>query len=692
MSAKITAEHTRRVGIVYVRQSTASQVRGNLESQRRQYALADHARGLGFRDVEVIDQDLGKSGTSMVGRPGFQRLVAQVSLGSVGGVFCLEASRLARNNRDWHHLIDLCSLVGTLLIDPDGVYDPRLGNDRLLLGLKGTMSEFEVTLFRQRSLEAKRQKAKRGELRVVLPVGLRWTSEGQIEKVPDVRVQEILQLAFEKFHELGSVRQTLRWLREEQIQLPRTSSHRHDARIEWALPTYASLHGLVTNPFYAGAYAFGKTTTKTVIEGDRARTTGGHLKPMSEWTALIHDHHPGFISWERFEHARRVLDGNANMKGLMVKGAPQKGGALLAGLLRCGRCGHKLQVHYSGKHNVAHYRCRRDNQRSGDPTCLGFRGRSLEEAMEEEVLRVVEPGAVEAALKAAEAVTERSGEQLRAAELELEHARYEAERCFRQYDTSDPENRLVTGELERRWNEGLGRVEELEQRLEPLQEAQVAKADFDRDRLLSLAADLPRVWSDPQSDMRLKKRIVRTLVEEIIVDLSPEADTIHAVIHWKGGAHSTRGIRKRKSGQHRHIATEKTAAIIAQVAEGFSDEQIVLILNRLRLRTGTGLTWRADRVRSYRKYHQLPAYNPEARAEQLTLAEAATRLGLCTMTVRRLIGRGIIPASQPAPGVPWIIKRSALDDPSVQHAVTASKNYRPRTTSRNRTNLRIPGT
>jgi DNA invertase Pin-like site-specific DNA recombinase len=506
MSAKITPEHTRRVGIVYVRQSTASQVRGNLESQRRQYALADHARGLGFRDVEVIDQDLGQSGTSMVGRPGFQRLVAQVSLGSVGGVFCLEASRLARNNRDWHHLIDLCSLVGTLLIDPDGVYDPRLGNDRLLLGLKGTMSEFELTLFRQRSLEAKRQKAKRGELRVVLPVGLRWTSEGQIEKVPDVRVQEILQLAFEKFHELGSIRQTLRWVREEQIQLPKTSSRRHDARIEWALPTYASLHGLLTNPFYAGAYAFGKTTTRTVIEGDRARTTGGHPKPMSKWTALIHDHHPGFISWERFEHGRRVLDGNANMKGRMVTGAPQKGGALLAGLLRCGRCGHKLQVHYSGKQNVAHYRCRRDNQRSGDPVCLGFRGRSLEEAMEEEILRVVEPGAIEAALKAAETVTARSGEQLRAAELELEHARYEAERCFRQYDTSDPENRLVTGELERRWNEALTRVEELEQRLTPLQEAQVAKRDFDRGRLLSLAAELPRVWSDPQSDMRLKKR------------------------------------------------------------------------------------------------------------------------------------------------------------------------------------------
>lgn len=692
MNAKITPEHTRRLGIVYVRQSTTTQVRENRESQRRQYALADHARALGFREVEVIDQDLGHSGMSLVGRLGFQRLVAQVSMGSVGGVFCLEASRLARNNRDWHHLIDLCSLVSTLLIDPDGVYDPRLANDRLLLGLKGTMSEFELTLFRQRSLEARRQKAKRGELRVVLPVGLRWTSEGRIEKVPDLRVQEILQLAFQKFHELGSMRQTLIFLREQQIQVPKTSSRRHDATVEWALPTYASLHCLLTNPLYAGAYVFGRTATRTVIEGDRGRSTGGHAKAASEWTALIRDHHPGYITWEQYERGQRILAENANMKGRMAIGAPREGGALLAGLLRCGRCGRKFQVHYSGKLGTAHYRCRGANYRQAAPSCLSLRGRDLEQAMEEEILKVIEPGALQAALVAEKILAERSGERGQAAQLELEQARYEAERCFRQYDASDPENRLVTEELERRWNEALARVRQLEQHLAELQEAQTRNGHVDAGQLLGLATDLPRVWHGPHSDMRLKKRIVRTLVEEILVDLTPERNAIQAVIHWKGGVHSTRGIPKRRSGQHRHIADEQTARIIAQMAEGFSDEQIALALNRLGLRTGTGLTWRTDRVCAYRSYHQVPAHNPEARAEQLTLTEAAERLGICSMTLRRLIGRGLIPASQPAPGVPWIIKRAALDDPNVQRAVEASKNYRPLTPSRNKANLRIPGT
>jgi DNA invertase Pin-like site-specific DNA recombinase len=692
MNAKITPEHTRRLGIVYVRQSTTAQVRENRESQRRQYALADHARALGFQEVEVIDQDLGHSGRSLVGRLGFQRLVAQVSMGSVGGVFCLEASRLARNNRDWHHLIDLCGLVGTLLIDPDGIYDPRLANDRLLLGLKGTMSEFELTLFRQRSLEARRQKAKRGELRVVLPVGLRWTSEGRIEKVPDQRVQEILDLAFRKFYELGSMRQTLIFLREQQIEVPKTSCRRHDAKIEWALPTYASLHSVLTNPFYAGAYVFGRTTTRTVIEGDRARSTSGHAQAASEWTALIRDHHPGYITWEQYERGQQILAENANMKGRMATGAPRDGAALLAGLLRCGRCGRKFSVHYSGKYGTALYRCRGANYRQAAPACLSLRGRDLDQAMEEEILKVIEPGAIQAALAAAKALGERSGERVRAAELELEQSRYEAERCFRQYDASDPENRLVTGELERRWNEALGRVRQLEQQLVDLQETRVRSAHVDAGQLLDLAADLPRVWHDLQTDMRLKKRIVRTLVEEILVDLNPKRDVVQAVIHWKGGVHSTRGIRKRRSGQHRHVADEQTARIIAQMAERFSDEQIALALNRLGLRTGTALTWRTDRVSAYRSYHQLPAHNPEASVEQLTLKEAAAHLDICPMTLRRLIGRGLVPASQTAPGVPWIIKRSALDDPGVQRAVEASKNYRPRTPSRNMATLRIPGT
>jgi DNA invertase Pin-like site-specific DNA recombinase len=670
MSAKITPDHVTRKAIVYVRQSTPTQVRENLESQRRQYALVDYARTLGFADVELIDQDLGHSGATLAGRVGFQRLVAQVSLGAVGAVFCLEASRLARNNRDWHHLIDLSGLVGTLLIDPEGVYDPRLSNDRLLLGLKGTMSEFELTLFRQRSLEARNQKAVRGELRIPIPVGFCWTTERLLEKKPDLRVQQAIDMVFTKFHELGSVRQTLFWLRERQMSLPRHRSHHFDGEIEWAAPGYSTLRNILTNPIYAGAYVFGRTGSRTAIVDERAHVTRGHPKPIADWMVLIHGHHAGYVTWDEYERNQRILSENANMKGRMVRGAPRQGGALLAGLIRCGRCGRKLHVHYSGKQSVALYRCRTPNEAAA---CLGFRGTSLERAVEEEVLKVLEPGAIEAALSAAQDAAEGKDEHLRAAELELEQARYGAERSFRQYDASDPENRLVTGELERRWNETLARVRAFEERLRELeQQAPSPRAAVD-DQLLTLGSDFARVWQEPSTDMRLKKRLVRTLIEEVVADVSERGDTIQAVIHWRGGVHSTRQVRKNTTG-HRRAGAEKTAEIVAQMAGRFSDEDVALTLNRLGIRTNMGLTWSAGRVRAYRSYHKFPALDV---ADVVTLNEAAEILGVCAMTVRRIIGRGVLPATQAAPSVPWSIRRSALDELSVREAVQASKDYRP---------------
>src|SRR3990172_2973907 len=692
MSSKITSEHLARKAIVYVRQSTAAQVRENLESQRRQYALVEHARSLGFGDVELIDQDLGHSGSSLAGRMGFQRLVAQVSLGAVGSVLCLEASRLARNNRDWHHLIDLCGLAGALLTAPEGVYDPRLSNDRLLLGLKGTMSEFELTLFRQRSLEARHQKAVRGELGFLIPVGFQWAGEGVIEKAPDLRIQQALDMVFAKFRELGSVRQILLWLREQQITLPKRPGRRLDAEVVWASPSYGTVLSILNNPIYAGAYSFGRTRARTTIVDERAHVTRGHHKPRSEWTVLIQDHHPGYISWEEYERNQKILAENANMKGRMVRGAPRPGGALLAGLIRCGRCGRKLHVHYSGKEGVALYRCRGAAARYGDLSCLGFRGTSLERAVEEEVLKVLEPDAIEAAVAAGRAAMERSDEHLRTVELEVEQARYQAERSFRQYDASDPENRLVMGELERRWNETLVRVRALEERLRELEQTPSSHRTINSPHLLTLGSDFARVWQDPSTDMRLKKRIVRTLLEGIVAGVNEAGDTIEAVIHWRGGIHSARRVRKNTTG-HRRVGAEKTAEILAQMAGRFSDEDIALTLNRIGIRTGTGLTWNADRVRAYRGYHELPALErTDAEPnEMVTLNEAASILGVCAMTVRRLIGRGVLPAVQAARWVPWSIGRSALDEPRVKEAVQASKDYRPLTARRDTKTLRIPG-
>jgi DNA invertase Pin-like site-specific DNA recombinase len=692
MSSKITSEHLARKAIVYVRQSTATQVRENLESQRRQYALVEHARSLGFGDVELIDQDLGHSGSTLAGRMGFQRLVAHVSLGAVGAVLCLEASRLARNNRDWHHLIDLCGLAGALLIDPEGVYDPRSSNDRLLLGLKGTMSEFELTLFRQRSHEARHQKAVRGELRFLVPVGFHWTAVGGLEKAPDLRIQQALDMVFAKFRELGSVRQILLWLREQQLTLPKRNGRRLDAEVVWSSPNYGTLLNMLNNPIYAGAYAFGRTHARTTIVDERARVTRGHNKPRSEWTVLIQEHHSGYITWEEYEQNQKILAENANMKGRMVRGAPREGGALLAGLIRCRRCGRKLHVHYSGKEGVAMYRCRAAAARYGDANCLGFRGTSLERAVEEEVLKVLEPGAIEAAVAAGRSAVAGRDEHLRAVELEVEQARYQAERSFRQYDASDPENRLVTGELERRWNEALLRVRGLEERLRELEQAPSPQQLIDPQELLTLGSDFARVWQDPSSDMRLKKRIVRTLVEEIVADVNEAGDTIEAVIHWKGGIHSTRRVRKNTTG-HRRVGGEKTQEIIGQMAGRFSDEDIALALNRISIRTSRGLGWNADRVRAYRSYHNLPTLdrNDDTPSQMLTLNQAASILGVCPMTVRRLIGRGILPAVQAARWVPWSIRRSDLDEPRVKQAVQASKDYRPLTTRRDTKTLRFPG-
>jgi DNA invertase Pin-like site-specific DNA recombinase len=337
MNLKLTAECLRRRALVYVRQSSPTQVIQNQESQRRQYALVDRARELGFADVITIDEDLGRSGSGLIERPGFQRLVAEVCTGEVGAVLSLEASRLARNGRDWHHLIELCGMVGTVVIDHDGIYDPVLLNDRLLLGLKGTMSEFELSLLRQRSQEAIRQKAGRGELRVLLPVGLCWTSSGRIELDPDRRVQQAIQLVFTKMAELGSARQVLLWFRRERMPLPALPRSPGDRAMVWKLPVYHSILAILTNPMYAGAYAFGKTEVRTRVLDGRVRKTIGHRKPPSAWSVLIRDHHPAYISWPEYERTQAVIAANTNMKSRMERKAGRGGRALLSGLLRCRR-------------------------------------------------------------------------------------------------------------------------------------------------------------------------------------------------------------------------------------------------------------------------------------------------------------------------------------------------------------------
>ena len=344
---KITPEHLARQAIVYIRQSTADQVINNLESQRRQYGLAERVRQLGWADVTVIDDDLGRSGSG-IARPGFEKLLAAICEGRVGAVVSVEASRLARNGRDWHTLLEFCGLVGSLIIDEDGTYDPRHPNDRLLLGMKGTMSEMELSIFRQRSQEALKQKARRGELFMTVAIGYLRTAHDRIEKDPDRRIQEAIGLIFGKFTELQTVRQVHLWLRQEKITLPAVVPGAEGRRVEWKLPVYNTIYHILTNPIYGGAYAFGRTASRVTIEAGRKRIVRGFRRARSDWDVLINDHHEGYIPWLEFERNQRLVSDNANGKSFMSRGAIRRGEALLAGLFRCGHCGRKLHVAYSG--------------------------------------------------------------------------------------------------------------------------------------------------------------------------------------------------------------------------------------------------------------------------------------------------------------------------------------------------------
>lgn len=674
MNLKLTAEQLSRRAIVYVRQSSPGQVINNQESQRRQYGLAERARELGFAQILVIDDDLGRSGSGLIERPGFQRLVAAVCSGEVGAVFCIEASRLARNGRDWHHLIELCGMVRAVLVDPDGVYDPALVNDRLLLGLKGTMSEFELNLFRQRSVEAIRQKASRGELRYRLPIGYVWTSSGKIDKHPDRRVQQALQLVFAKLVELGSVRQVLLWFRCEGVCLPVRVPASQQDEVCWRLPLYDAVHRILTNPLYAGAYVFGKTEARTKISNGRARKTVGHHKPREQWSVLIRAHHSAYIPWEQYERNQAMIAANTNMRGGLEVKAGRGGAALLSRLLRCRRCGRMLHVAYSGtRNNVVRYHCKGAHSNQGAGWCLSFGGFRADQAVSNEVLRVVSGDAVEAAFEAAqEAVAQRS-EQRRALELALEQAGYEAQLAARRYAAVDPDNRLVAAELELRWNLELEKVKALANKLQQFELASSTKSLPDRETLLNLAHELPLLWNATTTDMRLKQRIVRILIREIVADVDDQNQEIVLLFHWAGGRHSELRVPKNKTGRHTRCTALEIVEVVRQMAGKFSDEQIATTLNRLGLRTGAGQTWNKSRVASLRHYQQLPSYDVHARQDFLTVEEAAQRLGVSATTVRRMIKLKLLPANHVVEYAPWQIPTIALASVDVKRAVQRSK-------------------
>jgi DNA invertase Pin-like site-specific DNA recombinase len=659
MSEKIRAQHLARKAVLYVRQSSSFQVAHNLESQKLQYAMQARLRDLGWTEIEVIDEDLGRSAAGTETRSGFERMVAEVSLGRVGAVAAREVSRFARNSREWQQLVEVCRVVDTVLIDQETVYAPRASNDRLLLGLKGSLNEYELDLLRQRSLEARRAKAKRGELVVIAPVGYRKAEDRRLEKDPDRRVQEAIRVVFEQFERIGSVRQTLLWFHEHRLQLPATTPR---GETRWKRPTYGTVHRMLTNPVYGGAYTYGKTEHGTHYDGGEVRKHD-RRKPREQWLALIPHAHEGYVEWERFERIQHSIRANLQL-GLGAPGAAKAGAALLAGLLRCRRCAAKLTVHYTGSHHdVARYACHRGWLDKGEPRCIGFGGARVDAVIAAQVLRVVQPAAVEAAILAQREEAKRQDEVRDALDRDLEAARYAASRAQRQYDAADPENRLVADELERRWNQALERVREIEQRITQhtgtLQEEPAPTAE----EFSGLAERLEQLWQHPTTDARLKKRIVRSLIHEVIVDVEIATSEIVLVIHWKGGLHTEVRVPRRRRGQNSTHTAKETVDAVRALARICADAYIANVLNRNGRRTGRGNFWTRERVTALRSHHDIPAYSAErrSRAGWLNLTEAAQFMGISARTLRLAVESGELKAEHPLADGPWIFDRNTLE-------------------------------
>src|SRR2546427_788304 len=557
ISDKVRPHHLERKAILYVRQSSAHQVLHNRESSALQYAMRDRLTALGWLEIEVIDDDLGRSAAGGVHGAGFERMVAEVCLGKVGAVCAREVSRFARNSRDWQQLIEMCRVVDTVLVDQETIYAPRYGNDRLLLGLKGSLNEYELDLLRQRSLSARYEKARRGELVVAAPVGFVKAGD-RYEKDPDRRVQEAIKLVFERFE---------------------------------------AIRAMVSSNVATGR------------------------------------HH----------------------------GAPKHGDTLLAGLIRCKRCGRKLTVRYTGmKHHIPRYSCSRAWMDNGGPLCIAFGGLRVDDAIEEALLGVVGPGAIAAATAAAKEAEERQHQVRDALSRDLEAARYAADRAFRQYDAADPANRLVASELEARWNRALAHAAEVEGKI-AVHDAATPAPIADPASLGVLASNLKTVWDAPTTDARLKKRIVRTLVHEVVADIDDAASEIVLIVHWVGGAHSELRLPKRRRGQRNRTSADIIQAV-RQLVLIASDDLIAGLLNRNGLKTGNGNRWTRERVTSMRSSYHIPVFKPadDGIEPWLNLGNAAKLLKIAPKTLRLAADAGEIEAFHPLSDGPWIFARTSL--------------------------------
>jgi DNA invertase Pin-like site-specific DNA recombinase len=534
-NGKIQGHHRDRLAIIYIRQSTLQQVERHGESTKLQYALVEKAYGLGWpRDkVIVIDEDLGRSGSSAEGRPGFQRLVAEVGLDRVGIVLGIEMSRLARSCRDWYQLLEVCALFRTLIGDADGIYDPTFYNDRLLLGLKGTMSEAELYVLKQRMLEGKRAKARRGELNIALPMGYIRRPSGEVIKDPDEQAQLVIKTLFEVFEQFSTINAVLSYLVKNKIRLPcRESFGLQKGELSWRKPSRNTLTNILHHPIYAGAYVYGRRPIDSRKQKAGRPSTGRTVAKQSDWAVLIKDKIPAYISWEQYERNQRQLTANS-VHGM---GVARKGSSLLSGLIICGRCGLRMATTYTNNRSKLRYICIKMKASHAEKCCQSLVGEPLDKIIVDYALKALKPSALEVSLRAAEGIESERENLVSHWKKQLERARYEAERAYRQYNAIDPENRLVARTLEKKWEEALSAEEKLKQDYTKfLADQPIALTKGEREAIHQLASDIPALWSASTTTSKEHKEILRLLIDNIIVTVEGDTEKVHTEIHWSGG-------------------------------------------------------------------------------------------------------------------------------------------------------------
>jgi DNA invertase Pin-like site-specific DNA recombinase len=664
--SKIKPSHTQRAAYVYVRQSTPGQVEHNRESTARQYALADRACQLGWSNeqVVIIDEDLGLSGSSADKRSGFARLTSEVALAHVGIVLGLEVSRLARNNADWYRLLELCGVTDTLIGDNDGVYHPALFNDRLLLGLKGTMSEAELHIIRARLDGGIRNKAARGELRRGLPVGLAWGErDGEVLFHPDEAVTGAIRTVFERFAEFGSARRV--WFRSAGLSFPlQTTPAGMPGPIRWVTPTYHALHQVLTNPVYAGAYTYGKTCFERYVDEQGAvRKRIRHL-PLEQWAVLMQNHHPGFIDWATYQANQARLDSNTRPKPHQAGGAVREGSALLQGIVTCGHCGRRLMTHYRGRNSTPGYHCAGKDLVNGRGVyCLNVGGLAIEQAVADAFLEAITPGAIEAVRLSVGQLQANHDAALSQWRLEVERARYEAERAERRYRTVEPENRLVARGLETDWENRLRDLAKAEMELRRREQQQPSTISAEQlKRIQALGSDIRQIWTATTTIDRDRKELLRTLLEEVILNLKRAEGRAHLTLRWRGGAFTTLDVPIPRFKPMGPRTDEDTLSLLRRLATLYPDEVIAGILNRQGRKTATGERFTANQVGSLRRYRHIPRFEPPAEppsGELASIRKTAQILGMNTSSIHRWLADGFIAGEQITPGAPWQIRITA---------------------------------